>query len=273
MEASSPSVPPRKRLRRIGFLVGWVLALWAMIAYLALPAIWKRAQRQQLVEGHDLVTRTSLGIAGDPINFGLVGDQAELLCAFRAAGWTLADSITLRTSMKIVGSVALHRLDPAAPVSPLLFDGRAEDIAFERPVGISAARRHHIRLWRVAGASYDDRPLWLASASFDRGVELSRYTLQVTHRIGPDLDAERDFVGQSLGDAGAIRPFFQIEGIGPTLHGRNGGGDPYFTDGEILIGVLARDCDLTPGRAVAPPRNPPQIDIRSAIIHALGEKH
>ena len=139
MEASSPSVPPRKRLRRIGFLVGWVLALWAMIAYLALPAIWKRAQRQQLVEGHDLVTRTSLGIAGDPINFGLVGDQAELLCAFRAAGWTLANSITLRTSMKIVGSVALHRLDPAAPVSPLLFDGRAEDIAFERPVESPAA--------------------------------------------------------------------------------------------------------------------------------------
>ena len=35
--------------------------------------------------------------------------------------------------MKIVGSVALHRPDPAAPVSPLLFDGRIEDIAFERP--------------------------------------------------------------------------------------------------------------------------------------------
>jgi hypothetical protein len=240
-----------------------------MIAYLALPPIWRRAERQKLVAGQDLLTRTSLGIAGDPINFGLVGDRAEVLCAFRAAGWTLADSITLRTSLKIVGSVALRRPDPAAPVSPLLFDGRTEDIAFELPVGLSAARRHHIRLWRVGGQAYDGRPLWLASASFDRGVELSRYTLQVTHRIDPDLDAERAFVGQSLEDSGAIRSFFQIEGIGPVLHGRNGGGDPYFTDGEILVGLLARDCDLTAGVPVAPPRNPPQIDIRSAIIHGL----
>jgi hypothetical protein len=29
-----------------------------------------------------------------------------------------------------------------------------------------------------------------------------------------------------------------IEGIGATRDGRNGGGDPYFTDGKVLIGTL-----------------------------------
>ena len=29
-------------------------------------------------------------------------------------------------------------------------------------------------------------------ATFDRGVELSRYTGQITHRIAPDIDEERD---------------------------------------------------------------------------------
>ncbi len=271
--ASSPSLPPRRKgLRRFGFWLGILISMWAIIAYLALPAIWKRAERGRLVAGRDLVTRTSLGLPGDPINFGLIGDRAEVTCAFRAAGWTLADAITLRSSIGIVGSVALRRQDLAAPVSPLFLDGRVEDMAFERPVGLSAARRHHIRLWRIAGAPYDGRPLWLASASYDARVELSHYTLQVTHRIGPDLDAERDFVGRSLAEAGAIRSFFQIEGIGPTLHGRNGGGDPYFTDGDILIGVLAPDCALTPGVAVAPPDNPPQIDLRSAIVHALADR-
>ncbi len=258
-----------RRLRRGFSLAALALAIWAALAYLALPAIWKRAERQAVLAGQAMVTRTGQGIAGDPINFGLVGDRAEVLCAFRSAGWTLADSVTLRSSMKIAGSVVLRRPDPAAPVSPLYYDGRMEDVAFQLPDGLSAARRHHIRLWRIGGDLFDRRSLWLASASYDRGVGLSHFTLQVTHHIGADLDAERAFVGEALGKAGAIRSFFQIEGIGPTLYGKNGGGDRYFTDGEVLVGVLAPDCDLRPGVPVAPPDNPPHVDLRSALVHAL----
>jgi hypothetical protein len=29
-------------------------------------------------------------------------------------------------------------------------------------------------------------------------------------------------------------------GIGATKSGRNGGGDPYFTDGKAVVGVLPR---------------------------------
>jgi hypothetical protein len=258
------------RFREGLFLVAVALAAWLLLAYLALPAIWKRAEHQAVVAGQEMVTRTRQGIAGDPINFGLVGAEAEVLCAFRSAGWTLADSVTLRSSIQIAGSVMLRRPDPAAPVSPLFFDGRIEDVAFQLPDGFSAARRHHIRLWRVGGDMFDHRPLWLASASYDRGVGLSHFTLQVTHLIAPDLDAERAFVGQALGHAGAIRSFFQIQGIGPTLRGKNGGGDPYFTDGEVLVGVLRDNCDLRPDEKVAAPDNPPHVDLRSALVHAIG---
>ncbi len=247
-----------------------VLAIWLVLAYLALPAIWKRAERQAVLAGREMVTRTSQGIEGDPINFGLVGEEPEVLCAFRSAGWILADSVTLRSSLKIAGSVALHRPDPAAPVSPLFYDGRVEDLAFQLPDGVSAAHRHHIRLWRIGDKVFHDRPLWLASASYDRSVGLSHFTLQVTHHIGPDLDAEREFVGQALGKAGAIRSFFQIQGVGPTLRGKNGGGDRYFTDGEVLIGVVAENCQLNPGAPAAPSDNPPHVDLRSSIIHTLG---
>jgi hypothetical protein len=261
----------RWRLLREGlFLVAAALAIWAALAYLALPAVWKRAQRQAVLTGQDMITRTSQGLAGDPINFGLVGDKAEMLCAFRSAGWTLADSVTLRTSLKIAGSVAFRRPDLSAPVSPLYYNGRVEDVAFESQDGFSAARRHHIRLWRIGSSVFDDRPLWLAAASYDRGVGVNRYTLQLTHRIDGDVDAEREFVGKSLSGIGAIRSFFQVQGIGPTLDARNGGGDPYFTDGEVLVGVLAPGCALRPGAAAIPRENPPHIDLRSAIIHALG---
>ncbi|WP_296710035.1 LssY C-terminal domain-containing protein [Rhodoblastus sp.] len=253
-------------------IIAVTLAFWLVLAYLALPAIWRRAERQSVLAGYEMVTRTKQGIAGDPINFGLVGDEAEVSAGFHAAGWILADSVTLRSSLKIAGSVAFHRPDPSAPVSPLLYAGHVEDLAFQLPSGVSAAHRHHIRLWRVGDKMFHDRPLWLGSASYDKSVGLSHFTLQVTHHIGADLDAERTFVGESLGKAGAIRSFFQISGVGPTLRGKNGGGDPYFTDGDVLIGVLAPKDELTPGVPVEPPNNPPHIDIRSAIVHALGER-
>lgn len=34
---------------------------------------------------------------------------------------------------------------------------------------------------------------------------------------------------------------YEIDGIGATRSGRNGGGDPYYTDGKALIGVLRRN--------------------------------
>ena len=260
-------------LREAAFLVAVALAIWIVLAYLALPAIWKRAERQAALTGHAMLTRNGQGIAGEPINFALVGDEAEVLCAFRSAGWTLADSVTLRSGAKIAGSVMLRKPDPAAPVSPRYYGGRVEDVAFERPDGFSAAQRHHIRLWRLGDKLIDGRPLWLASASYDRGVGLSHFTLQVTHRIAPDLDAERAFVGEALAKAGAIRSFHQIQGIGPTFRGRNAGGDPYYTDGEVLVGVLAPDCDLRPGAEIPPPDNPPHVDLRSALVHAFSGRH
>jgi hypothetical protein len=257
-------------LREGFFLVAAALAIWAALAYLALPAVWQRAQRQAVLQreglaGEDMITRTRQGLAGDPINFGLVGDKAEMLCAFRSAGWTLADSVTLQ--------IAGGKSDSSAPVALLYFNGRVEDVAFESPVGFSATRRHHVRLWRVSAAAFDDRPLWLAAASHDRGVGVNRYNLQLTHRIDGDLDAEREFIGEALGQAGAIRSFFQIPGVGPTLDGRNGGGDRYFTDGEVLVGVLAPGCALRPGAPIAPRENPPHVDLRSSIVHALSSRN
>jgi len=266
---SRPRFRLRWRVLREGlFLVAAALLVWAALAYLALPAVWKRAQRQSLLSDQTMITRTSEGFAGDPINFGLVGDKAEMLCAFRSAGWMLADSVSLRTSLEIAGSVAFNKPDPTAPVSPLYYNGRVEDFAFQSPDGLSATRRHHIRLWQVGSSVFDHRPLWLAAASFDRGIGANRYTLQLTHRIDGDLDAEREFVGEALARIGAIRSFFQVQGVGPTLDSRNGGGDRYFTDGEILVGVLAPGCELRPG-AVVTRENPPHVDLRSSIIHAL----
>jgi hypothetical protein len=80
--------------------------------------------------------------------------------------------------------------------------------------------------------------LWLGAASFDRGVGFSHDTGQITHHIGPDVDAERDLVVADLRATGRVVSVSEENGIGATDNGRNGGGDHYVTDGRIRIAVL-----------------------------------
>lgn len=215
-----------------------LLVAYLFAAYFIVPEIWILRDASRVADFGKMVTLTEQGIPGDPINVGLVGSKEEVIRAFAAAGWDPADKITMRTSVEIGLSVVLDRPDLDAPVSPLLFEGRKQDLAFEKPVGKSADERNHVRFWLTPKAGTDGRPLWLGSASFDRGVGFSHDTGQITHHIGPDVDAERDLTIGDLLKAGQLSSTYEIAGIGATKTGRNGGGDPYFTDGRALVGVL-----------------------------------
>jgi len=218
-----------------------VAVVYFLLAYVILPALWKHYEHEPGLASLPMVTRTGTGIPGDPLNVGLVGSRDDVLRAMDAAKWFPADPVTLRTSIEIVGSVVLDRPYHAAPVSPLYYQGKKEQLAFEKPDGRSADRRHHVRLWQVLDQGMSGRPVWLGAVTFDRGVGFSHYTGQVTHHIGPDIDAERNLLMRDLRDAGMVEALFQISGIGPTLFGRNGGGDRYHTDGEIDFASLVVD--------------------------------
>lgn len=226
--------------RRATIWAAAVLGAWLGLAYFAAPEFWTFRDRGFRNQRFAMVTHTPQGIPGDPINIGLVGTEKEVVHAFAIAGWDTADAVTLKTAIEIGESVLFDHPYPDAPVSTLLFDGRAQDLAFEKPVGGNADRRHHVRFWRTDQTGDDDRPLWLGSASFDRGVGLSHDTGAITHHIGADIDAERDFLIGDLNAAGLLASTSDIAGIGVTRSGRNGGGDPYFTDGEAVVGVLKR---------------------------------
>src|SRR4051794_13205659 len=179
------------RHRYFWFLVA-VVGAYLAVSYLILPAAWSRIEHEPGLSGRTMVTSTAEGIPGDAINVGLVGAREDVISAFHASGWYPADPITVKSSLEIIGSVLFDRSYKTAPVSPLYFDARREDLAFERAVGTSADRRQHLRLWHVLQTGADGRPVWLGSASFDSGVTLSRDTGQVTHKIAPDIDQERD---------------------------------------------------------------------------------
>jgi len=237
----SPSRSPGQRALAVAAALAAVAALWLAVAYLVAPGVWRHVERQQSAAGLGARTVTAQGIPGDVINVGLEGDEDDLQCAMAAAGWS-----------------------PADPVSALYFDGRRQDFAFEASSGVDAGVRHHVRFWKAPAAGDGGRPVWLGAATFDRGVGVSHYTGQITHHIAPDVDAERDLLLENLVAAKRVARTYWVDGVGPTVSGRNGGGDPFFTDGEIAFADLAPGC----GPATAPTRTeapPPRIAVRSAI--------
>ena len=91
-----------------------------------------------------------------------------------------------------------------APVSPLVLFRRTQEFAYQQEVDGNPSQRHHVRFWPTpdewllpGGRRVD----WLASGTFDSGVGLSFFTLQVTHRIARDIDTERDHVLRTVTDA------------------------------------------------------------------------
>jgi hypothetical protein len=219
-----------------------IVAGYLLLAYVVVPFAWRHYEHQKKLDGLPMVTATANGIPGDAINVGFVGASTDILCAMREAGWYPADPITLKSSLGISGSVLLDRPYIHAPVSPLFYAGRAQDLAFEKPAGKSADRRHHVRLWKVLDDGQEGRPVWLGAVTFDRGVGMSHTTGQVTHHIDADIDRERDGIEADLQAAGMIEARYQVTGVGPTLLARNGGGDPYYTDGEVWMFRLVEDC-------------------------------
>lgn len=255
-------------MKRAALLLLSVVIAYVLLAYVVLPAFWTHHEHQKGLAELPMVTRTAQGIPGDPINVGLVGDSKDVLCALHEAGWVPADPITLKSSIEIVGSVLLDRPYRAAPVSNLYYLGRREDLAFEKPIGPSADRRHHVRFWKVLDQGEEKRPVWLGDAAFDRSVGVSQYTGAVTHHIDADIDAERKFLATDLETAGMVQAKYQVTGVGPTLAGRNGGGDLYYTDGEVWILRLVEACRKQTG-PVAVIASPAATEIKDQIWQAV----
>ena len=115
---------------------------------------------------------------------------------------------------------------------------RKEDLAFEQPVGDNPRHRHHVRFWRTDEFDEDGRPVWVGSAIYDKKVGLSRTTGQITHVTAPDIDAERDFLFHCLEQTGDLSETYVLDDFHKVRKGRNGGGDPWETDGRLFVGII-----------------------------------
>ena len=255
--------------RRIFAAVLVFALVYSVLSYAVLPTFWSHYEGHERLAKLTFITTTSLGIPGDPLNIALEGSESEVLCALNRAGWIPADARTFRSSLKIVGSVLFDTPYLQAPVSDLFYGGERQDFAFQKAAGRSASSRHHVRFWRSLEGDEAGRPLWLGSVTYDRSVGFSHYTGAITHHIGADVDAERDALTQDLVAAGQAQAVAKVSGVRPTLFARNGGGDFYFTDGEMSVVTLTKDCKPAPPPP-APPAPPPRIGLKDQLFAAFG---
>ncbi len=226
-----------------------LLLLYLVAAYMLIPLGWITfARLRPSFDDNPRITSTGDDHPGDPLNVALIGDEDDLKRSLEAAGWAPANSLSLKSDLRIAADTVLKRPDDVAPVSNLYLFGRKEDLAFERPVGHNPRQRHHVRFWKSPQVDSNGRHVWIGSASYDERIGLSKTTGQVTHHIAPNIDQERDRLIQDLQTAGELADFDTVKDFHTTRTGSNGGGDKWQTDGALAVGVL-RSPSATPKRA------------------------
>ncbi len=237
--------------------------MYVLVAYGIAPLLWRHYEHHPVLAEAPRTASTAEGIPADALNVGFVGTDHDLVTALVQAGWYPADALSYQSSIRIAADVLLDRAYPDAPVSSLYLWGRKQDLAFEQAVGSSPDRRHHVRLWRSPQLGVDGKPFWIGAATFDQGVGFSHTTGQITHHIAPDIDAERDTLLADVTRVGRVARAYQVTGVGATLRGRNGGGDWYYTDGELSVAVLTAAGTPATTPDILP--NPPAVAVKQRI--------
>ena len=91
----------------------------------------------------------------------------------------------------------------------------------------------------------------------------------MTHHIAPNIDAARGLLSNDPEEAGMVEATYQVSGIGPTLNGRNGEGDTYYTDEEIWMSRLVPAARKNTG-PLTELRPPPLVGLKDAVWRRLG---
>jgi hypothetical protein len=227
-----------RHLRKALIALASVAVAYLLVSYFALPEYWARyVRRHPALNAIPGITHTGNGMPGDPLNVSLIGTETELKKIMLAASWLPADPLTLHSCLEIAEASVLKRAYDEAPVSNLFLFDRKQDLAFERPVHNNPRQRHHVRFWKSDNTA-DGRPVWVGAAIYDDRVGINRETGQVTHHTAANIDAERDQLFHDLEATGDLVEVTFEDDFHIVREGKNGGGDPWTTDGRLELGTI-----------------------------------
>lgn len=179
---------------------------------------------------------------GDPLNLVILGDAEDVLTSLTAAKWDETEMIYWGSILKTINSFSFKKSYRYSPVSPLYFDGRSHDAAFQK-ARKSLDQRLHLRLW-YSPARFRGKPVWVGTVSRDIGVRFTRKTWNLTtHKIDPDIDEAVLYTLNDLISAKQAEAYGLEGGVPLSTRedpAENLTGDPYFTQGLRAVLVLSK---------------------------------
>ncbi len=180
------------------------------------------------------------GNPGDLVNFVFVGTQDQVKDALKAAGWVVAD----RTNQDAVVSALLATLQKnvyvTVPMSILYLFGRPQDFGYENAQAVEVAnQRNHFRIWKTPFPGPQNQILWAGAGTHDIGIERDQRSANaITHKIDPDVDKERDFIGATLQQAGWVQAMSYMDRPNGIKETHTATGGEIKSDGRVLVIVL-----------------------------------
>lgn len=175
---------------------------------------------------------------GDMVNFVIVGSQKEVQAALDAATWHVADTSNTMAAINAAVQTYGSKDYLAMPMSTLFLFGRKQDFGYEMAEPIAmVASRHHFRIWK-APFTWKDHEVWVGAGTHDIGFAKDRRNNNVTHKIDPAVDGERDNIGISLQKTKLAKSMSYYLPPNPVQEAKNATGDGYHSDGRLLVVLL-----------------------------------
>lgn len=214
-----------------------VLATYLVVSYLLLPWLWRIYTHVRLPKRLPNRSYDSSGIADDPINIALVGSKRKVLKVMSLMGWQPLEPRSPFSILKSAQALLFNKPYPQGPMDARFLWGRKSDLGLARRADFGRAARHHIRLWQ-AQELIDSARVWVGNVHFDKHIGVRYITGQLTHRISPDVDGERDLLMSQLKELGLLKKVQTVTLPNAAGKFKNSGGSRYHTDGKLKVAIL-----------------------------------
>jgi hypothetical protein len=181
------------------------------------------------------------GNPGDRTNFVIIGSEKKLRKALEDAGWVTVDRSVQQSILTGVLGALNKKAYVSMPMSELYLFGRAQDYGYAKgdPVSV-VATRHHFRIWK-APFTAGGNTVWIGAGTHDTGFDKDQRNGKVTHKIDPDTDLEREFIGKSLTEVGAVAETGYMTPANPIKKANTAHGEEFTSDGRTLLIWLGPD--------------------------------
>ncbi len=221
------------------------LASLVVLSILLVSAVALAAEKKEKLKLVEFIQQVPTRAAdhdatpGDMVNFVIVGSREQLLATLTAADWRPVDRTVEEAAVNILISILNRQVYTALPMSELFLFDRPQDFGFARADPLAViVERHHFRLWEAPWQTVDGRDLWIGAGTHDIGIEEDQRTGDPTHRIDPEVDREREFIGLTLYETGLVEGVGYITPPAPVREASTAHGGEFFSDGRLLIIVL-----------------------------------